>query len=197
MHAPPNSLAASLAEAVRQYEASANVGQLLDRLYEIRASAMPDALVSAVEPYLHLPEVAGPVYERIVEDQPRNPRALVILANAYWLSGRGPDVVGSLASRALAEDPDNRGAWHLWALTESDQRDRTIRWIQVTKRFPDDQLAKAALADNAASLASAEQDKEALALAISTYEELLAAATHPDQRAALETAVSTLQRARI
>jgi hypothetical protein len=81
----------------------------------------------------------------------------------------------------------------MWALTESNQRDRTIRWLQVTQRFPEDQLAKAALADNASSLASAEHDKEALALAISAYEELWANSPTDQQRAALETALATLR----
>ena len=102
-------------------------------------------------------------------------------------------MVGELASRALAADPDNRGAWHLWALTEGNQRDRTIRWLQVTQRFPADQVAKAALADNAASLAASEHDKEALALAIGAYEELWALSPNEQQRAALETALNTLR----
>ena len=117
----------------------------------------------------------------------------MILANAYWLSGRGPEVVGQLASRAMAVEPENRGAWHLWALTEENQRDRTIRWLQVSQRFPTDPLAKAALADNAASLAASEQDREALALAISAYEELWALSPTEAQRAALETALTTLR----
>ena len=193
MIAPPTDLRSALADAVSQYETSGNMGALMGRLHEIRNGVMADAIVAAVEPYLHMPEVAGPLYERVVEEQPTNARALVILANSYWLSGRGPEVVGQLASRALAADPDNRGAWHMWALTESSQRDRTIRWLQVTQRFPTDALAKAALADNAASLAAAEHDKEALALAISTYEGLLAESTDGQQRAALETAIRSLK----
>jgi hypothetical protein len=193
MIAPPVDLRAALADAVSQYEDTGNMGALMARLHELREGVMPDALVAAAEPWLHMPEVAGPLYERVVEEQPTNARALVILANAYWLSGRGPEVVGDLAARALAADPNNRGAWHMWALTESNQRDRTIRWLQVTQRFPDDQLARAALADNAATLAASERDREALGLAISTYESLLAEATQPQQRAALETAIRTLQ----
>lgn len=193
MIAPPPDLPAALAEAIAQYEASGNVGALMERLHDLRRGATPDALVAAAEPWLHMPEVAGPLYERVVEEQPGNARAMVILANAYWLSGRGPEVVGELASRAIAVAPDNRGAWHLWALTESSQRDRTIRWRQVTERFPADQIAKAALADNAASLAAAEHDKEALELAISTYEELWALSPTEQQRAALESALTTLR----
>lgn len=197
MIAPPLDLRSALADAVASYEASANLGGLMARLHEIRRSAMADALIAAVEPYLHMPEVAGPIYEQVVDEQPRNARALVILANAYWLSGRGPEVVGELASRAMAVDPGNRGAWHMWALTESNQRDRTIRWMQVAQRFPEDQLARAALADNAASLASSEHDREALALAISTYEELLALATNEQQRMALEAALDALRKMRM
>lgn len=193
MIATPTDLPAALADAIAQYEATGNVGALMERLHHLRDGVTPDALVAAAEPWLHMPEVAGPLYERIVDEQPTNARALVILANAYWLSGRGPELVGEIASRALAADPDNRGAWHLWALTESNQRDRTIRWLQVTQRFPADQLAKAALADNAASLAASEQDREALALAIGAYEELWALSPTEQQRAALETALTTLR----
>lgn len=169
------------------------MGALMQRLHELRDRVIPDALVAAAEPFLHMPEVTGPLYERVVDEQPSNARALVILANAYWLSGRGPEVVGELANRAIAADPANRGAWHMWALTEGNQHDRTIRWLQVTQRFPDDLLAKAALADNAASLAAAEHDKEALALAIDTYETLWAHSPNEQQRAALESALTTLR----
>ena len=193
MIAPPSDLPSALAEAVAQYEASGNIGGLMERLHRLRDDATPDALVAAAEVWLHMPEVAGPLYERVVEAQPNNARALVILANAYWLSGRGPDVVAPLASRAMSVDPDNRGAWHMWALTEENQRDRTIRWLQVTERFPTDQVAKAALADNAASLAAAEHDKEALAMAIAAYEDLWALSPNDQQRAALETALTTLR----
>ena len=194
MLAPPNDLAAALAAAVSDYQASANMGALMQSLQQLRHDTTPDAIVAATEMYLHMPEVAGPLYERVVDEQPTNARALVILANAYWLSGRGPEVVGELANRAIASDPSNRGAWHLWALTEGNQRDRTVRWLQVTHRFPDDQLAKAALADNASGLAAAEHDKEALELAITSYEELWALSPTAQQRAALETAISTLRK---
>jgi hypothetical protein len=63
----------------------------------------------------------------------------------------------------------------------------------VAARFPEDQLAAANLADNAASLAGAEHDPVALALAIETYEGLLARAASAQQQAALETALGTLR----
>src|SRR2546429_8179324 len=131
--------------------------------------------------------------ERAVSERPDDTKALVALANHYWLIGAGPEVVGDLASRAIASDPDNRAAWHLWALAESNPRERVARWQQVSQRFPQDQLAKANLADNAASLAGAEQDYQAVDLAIDTYKELLSTAEHPDQRAALDKAIRTLK----
>jgi hypothetical protein len=67
------------------------------------------------------------------------------------------------------------------------------RWQQISGRFPDDDLAKANLADNAAALAGAENDPVALKLAIATYESLLASASQPAQRAALENALKTLR----
>ena len=93
-----------------------------------------------------------------------------MLANAYWLTGRGPEAVGRLARRAMRPRSDNRGAWHLYALSESDPRARMERWREVTTRFPADQLARAALADNAAAVAGAEHDPLALDLAVATYE---------------------------
>jgi hypothetical protein len=134
-----------------------------------------------------------PELERAVAERPEDARALVALANHYWLIGAGPEVVGDLASRAIAADPDNRAAWHLWALAESNPRERVARWQQVSKRFPSDDLAKANLADNAASLAGAEHDYQAVDLAIDTYEDLLTRAEHPDQRSALEKAIRTLK----
>jgi hypothetical protein len=183
----------ALAEAVEQYRASANVTHLHLRLAALSAGATPESLAAAVEPFRDIPEVAGPIYERIVAVQPANARALVILANAYWLAGRGPDVVGELAARARAADPTNRGAWHLWALTEPSPRRRVERWRKVCQTFLDDDLARANLADNAASLAGAEHDPAALQLALETYGELRERATHPQQQAALDQAITTLR----
>ena len=131
--------------------------------------------------------------ERAAAERPDDAQALVALANAYWLSGHGPDVVGDLASRAIAADPANRAGWHLWALAESDPRQRVARWQQVSSRFPGDDLARANVADNAAALAGAEHDYDALDLAIVTYEQLLATAQHPQQREALDTAIRKLK----
>jgi hypothetical protein len=134
-----------------------------------------------------------PALERAVKQRPDDAKALVALANHYWLIGTGPEPVADLASRAIAVDPENRAAWHLWALAESDPRRRVQRWQQVTQRFPQDLLAKANLADNAASLAGAEHDYDAVDLAIATYKDLLAVSDHPDQRTALEKAITTLE----
>jgi hypothetical protein len=134
-----------------------------------------------------------PDLERAVAERPDDAKALVALANHYWLIGAGPEVVGDLASRAISSDPENRAAWHLWALAESNPRERVARWQQVAKRFLQDELAKANLADNAAALAGAEHDYDAVDLAIATYGELLATAERADQRAALEKAINTLK----
>jgi hypothetical protein len=189
----PSDVAAELASAVDAYRGDDNLGTLLDRLRSLAACAEPEMLAAAAEPFRDLPEVVIPVYEHVVAARPTDARPMVVLANAYWLTGRGPEVVGELASRAVAVDPANRGAWHLWALSESRVRERVTRWQQVVARFPTDQLARAALADNAASLAGAEHDPLALDLAFATYEGLLGEATDPGQRRALETAISTLR----
>lgn len=183
---------AELSAAVSTYHDTSDYSVLLERLLAIADITEPDALAAAAEPYLAIPEVSGPLYERIVAARPNDARALVILANSYWLTGRGPEATGELAARALAADPGNRGAWHLWALTEGEPRARMVRWMQVTERFPADELARANLADNAASVADAERDPDALDLAIRTYEWLLGRAIHAEQRHALEHALSVL-----
>jgi tetratricopeptide (TPR) repeat protein len=188
----PQNVTVSIRQAVERYKADGDM-QALQRDLAALPEASPAILADAVEPYRDMPEVAGPVYERIVAAEPENARALVILANSYWLSGRGPDVVAELATRAIAADGTNRGAWHLWALAEGNPRERTSRWKQVSARFPDDLLARANLADNAAALAGAEQDYEALDLAIDSYEELLERSDVPEQRAALGKAIATLK----
>jgi hypothetical protein len=131
--------------------------------------------------------------ERAAAEKPDNAQSLVALANAYWLSGHGPEAVGDLASRAIAADPSNRAGWHLWALSESDPRQRVSRWQQVSARFPSDDLARANVADNAAALAGAEHDYDALDLAIVTYEQLLTTAQQPEQRDALDAAIRKLK----
>lgn len=188
-----NDVRARLDAVVHEYHHRGDVPRLLEGLDRVAQSASTAELVAAVEPYREMHEVAGPIYEVIVQREPNDARAIVTLANAYWLTGRGPEVVSELASRALAADPANRAAWHLWALAESSPRSRVQRWQQISRRFPDDDLARANLADNAAALAGAENDPVALKLAIATYESLLATASHPAQRAALESALKTLK----
>ena len=187
------SLSEQISAALQRYESDDNLGVLFDTLRALAKNAEITDLVKAAEPHRDRPEVVIPVYEEVTSRRPGDARALVTLANAYWLTGRGPDVVGDLASRARSADPSNRGAWHLWALAEGDVRKRVERWTQVSERFPDDQLARAALADNAASLAGAEHDPLALDLAIRTYEGLWQEAATPTQRRALEQTLETLR----
>jgi hypothetical protein len=182
-----------IARALTRYEQDDNLGVLLDTLRTAARKTDLDTLLAAAETFRERPEAAIPLYERITAERPNDARALVALANAYWITGRGPDVVGELADRARAADPANRAAWHLWALAQPNIRDRVQRWTEVTHRFPEDQLARAALADNATSLAGAEHDPVALELAISTYEQLLADTQSPTQRRALEQALTTLR----
>lgn len=182
-----------IAVQVEAYRRTGDLGHLLDQLRALAARAAPETLKGAVQPYHDMPEVIIPLYERVVAESPTDAQAMVVLANSYWLTGRGPDAVGQLASRAKSIDPANRGAWHLWALAESNLRKRVDRWVEVTKQFPSDQLARAALADNATSLASEQDDPVALKLAIHTYEGLLAESTQTAQRLALEEALKKLK----
>ena len=187
------SLVDGIAAALAQYDRDDNLGALFDRLKELALGADIDSLIAAADPFGDRAEVVIPVYEQVVARRPNDARALVVLANAYWLAGRGPDVVGELAARAKSADPTNRGAWHLWALAESDVRARMQRWRSVTERFPEDKLARAALADNAASVAGAEHDPLALELAIRTFEGLWQEEPTPTQRRALEETLETLR----
>lgn len=134
-----------------------------------------------------------PALEKAVEESPNDAQKLIALANVYWLTGRGPEAVGELSSRAIAADPANRAGWHLWALSESDPRQRVARWQQVSARFPADDLARVNVADNAAALAGAEKDYDALDLAIVTYQQLLMTAENGDQRDALDIALRNLR----
>jgi hypothetical protein len=186
-------VAAALDAAVHDYRQHGDVGALLDRVKSAVREAPADSLGAAAAPYMDLPEVVIPVYERIVETSPADAQPMVVLANAYWLTGRGADVVGRLAERAKSVDDGNRGAWHLWALAESDPRARMERWRAVSERFPADQLARAALADNAASVAGAEHDPLALDLAVQTFEGLWAEASRDEERRALEETIAKLK----
>jgi hypothetical protein len=189
----PADVGAALAAAVHEYRQHGDVGALLDRVKALVRDAPAEALAPAAAPYMDLPEVVIPVYERIVEARPSEAQPMVVLANVYWLTGRGADVVGELAERAKGVDPANRGAWHLWALAQSDPRARMERWREVSERFPADQLARAALADNAASVAGAEHDPRALDLAVLTYEGLWAEASRDEERRALEETIAKLK----
>ena len=193
MRSTPLPSAEALSAAVADYQRQGDVGMLLDRVQAVARSANPDELLAAAAPFRDLPEVVIPVYERVVAARPTDAQAMVVLANAYWLTGRGADVVGDLAQKAIAADESNRGAWHLWALAQSDPRARMERWQLVTTRFPGDQLARAALADNATSVAGAEHDPLALDLAVRTYEGLWAEASRDEERRALEETITKLR----
>ena len=199
MYPPPpgnDPLSAELAGYVAAYQRSGDLGRLLDELRAFAERTDAVFLAAAAKPFQGMPEVVIPLYERITAERSGDGQAMVILANAYWLAGRGPDVVSRLASKAKEIDPSNRGAWHLWALAESSVRKRVDRWLEVTKHFPSDQLTRAALADNATSLATDEDDPVALKLAIETYEGLLAESPPPPtaQRLALEETLKALRR---
>lgn len=184
--------AAELEAAVQEYRIHDNLGALLDRLRQLAGKSDPDRLAEATAPYRDMPEVVIPIYEHYIRVRPDDAQAHVLLANAYWLTGRGSEPVERLANRAKELDPANRGAWHLWALSEAEIGARIERWVEVIRQFPNDSLARAAMADNAVSLAGAEHDPRALDLAIATYRQLLAEATDPTHRRALQETLDKL-----
>jgi hypothetical protein len=193
MPTPTGRALARITSVIDEYRRHADVSQLLGALATIAGQTPTDELFEAADAFAEMPEVLGPLMEVVVTREPGHARALVRLGNAYWLSGRGPDVVGVLASRAITADPSHRGAWHLWALTESDPRARMNRWLHVTERFPDDDLARANLADNAVAVGTAEDDPVALRLALDTFAHLRRTATHSAQRDALDKAIAALR----
>jgi hypothetical protein len=194
---PPQDPAARLAAIVEEYRQHDNLGALFDGLRTLAREVPPEQLIDISRPFRDVPEVVIPLFESITERSPNDAQSIVVLANAYWLTGRGPETVGRLAARAREIDAENRGAWHLYALSESDPRARMERWREVTIRFPSDQLARAALADNAASVAGAEHDPLALDLAVASYESLLKESTSSDQKKALRETITTLKKWRI
>lgn len=189
--------AARIAAIVEDYRQHDNLGALFDGLRELARDSSPEVIIDVSRPWRDLPEVVIPLFESVTERRPHDAQSLVVLANAYWLTGRGPETVGRLAQRARELDPQNRGAWHLYALSESDPRARMERWREVTMKFPEDQLARAALADNAASVAGAEHDPLAQDLAIATYESLLRESGNPAQKKALKETIATLRKWRL
>jgi hypothetical protein len=194
---PQQDPASRLADIVEDYRQHDNLGALFDGLRALAHESTPEALIDISRPYRDLPEVVIPLFESVTERMPGDAQSLVVLANAYWLTGRGPETVGRLADRARELDPGNRGAWHLYSLAESDPRARMERWREVTEKFPSDLLAKAALADNAASVAGAEHDPLALDLAVATYESLLEESSNPAQKKALRETIAALRKWRI
>jgi hypothetical protein len=194
---PQQDPASRIEKLVEEYRQHDNLGALFDGLRSLARDEAPDTLIEISRPYRDVPEVVIPLFESITERQPDDAQSIVVLANAYWLTGRGPETVGRLAQRARSLDPENRGAWHLYALSESDPRARMERWREVTQKFPADQLARAALADNAASVAGAEHDPLALDLAVATYESLMREAQNSEQRKALKETIAALKKWRL
>lgn len=162
-------------------------------LRAITGAVQANDLYDAAEHFRDRPDVAAPLLEDVIQAQPNNARALVRLANCYWLLGAGPQPVAELASRAIAADPSDRAAWHLWALAEETPRARVERWQQVAARFPHDDLALANVADNAASAAGAERDYALVDVAIAAYETLRSRANRDVERAAVDRALETLR----
>ena len=66
MHSAPVTLGDALADAVQSYRTDANAARLFDRLEALASDADVDALITAAEPFRDIPEVTGPLYERIV-----------------------------------------------------------------------------------------------------------------------------------
>src|SRR5690349_6520350 len=111
MSSPFYDPSAELTSYVESYQRSGDLGLLFDQLRALAKRTAPDLLKTASQSFRDMPEVVIPLYEQIVAVSPEDAQAMVVLANAYWLTGRGPQAVGELATRAKTIDPRNRGAW--------------------------------------------------------------------------------------
>ena len=85
-----------LESALASYDKDDNLGTFMDAVRGIAKSASIEELIALAAPYTEHHEVIIPIYEHITAQRPNDAKALVALANAYWLTGRGPDVVGEL-----------------------------------------------------------------------------------------------------
>ncbi len=83
----PGGTAAEIARAVESYRETNDFSVLLDELLAISTDADLDELVAAVEPYRTIPEIAGPVYERVVAERPER-RARARDAREFVLAER-------------------------------------------------------------------------------------------------------------
>jgi hypothetical protein len=189
---PQPDVGAALDAAVHEYRQRGDVGALLDRVKAVVREAPTEALGPAAAPYMDLPEVVIPVYERIVELSPTEAQPMVVLANAYWLSGRGAEVVGQLAERAKSVD-DGTAAPGTCGRSPSPTRAANGAMACGDAALPGRPARAAALADNAASVAGAEHDPLALDLAVQTFESLWAEASRDEERRALEETIAKLK----
>jgi len=133
-----------------------------------------------------------PSYERIVADRQADAQAMVVLANAYWLTGRGPGPVEALAVRAKEIDPMNRGAC-ICGRSPNPTCENASSGGSPSPRVPSDQLARAALADNATSLRMTSKIRLRSSSRSPRMRVLLAEAPGTAQRLALEQSLKTLR----
>src|SRR3954471_5727481 len=91
-YGPANELTAY----VDAYSKTGDVGALFDQLKALAKRHSPEVLIEAAQPFKDIPEVIIPLYERVVAERPNDAQSMVVLANAYWLAGRGGGVTGAL-----------------------------------------------------------------------------------------------------
>src|SRR5207253_6145810 len=94
---PQQDAATRIATIVEEYRQHDNLGALFDGLRQLARDESPETLIDVSRPYRDLPEVVIPLFESVTERVPSDAQSLVVLANAYWLTGRGPETVGRLA----------------------------------------------------------------------------------------------------
>ena len=183
-----------LSSFVESYQQSGDVGLLFDQLKALAKRTAPDALKQAAQPFRDLPEVVIPLYERIVADSPNDAQAMVVLANSYWLTGRGPDAVEQLASRAKAIDrAESRRLAPLGAGRSRICESASIVGSKSRSAFRATNSRAPRSPTTPRVWRTTKQDPVALKLAIATYEGLLAETKQTAQRLALEETLKKLR----
>ena len=85
---PPLDPANRLARIVEDYRQHDNLGALFDSLRALARDSTPELLIDISRPYRDVPEVVIPLFESVTERLPNDAQSIVVLANAYWLTGR-------------------------------------------------------------------------------------------------------------
>jgi len=113
---------------------------------EIAAEEDLELLKSIAEELTPHTEVSIPIYQRVLEAEPGDPGTWVDLGFVYWLCGQDDDARSCLA-QAYRLDPGHLKALLLDAALERDPREKRRLYERVLEKDPENQVARANLAE--------------------------------------------------